>query len=214
MGSVRAGLAWLFILGSVVAGAGCYHIKGGAIPNPSGGPTTSPTITPLPGSCGTLQTSTTQIIDVSPGIVPTHNPTFGNMQGYGLDPGTGFPAQTAGPVNLRPADLIQFVNVDVTISDSAVGFGTTKFPAYPYTFPPGTQNPIGKAIGSSQWSTGRIQPVNSLGTFCYSQQFTLPSSGTVAYFGDFDNFNLTFGSFRGVIVVSNSAPQSHRRRRP
>jgi hypothetical protein len=121
-------------------------------------------------------------------------------------------------VTLRPDNLVQFANIDADIAYSAVGFGTTAFPKVPYTFPNGTQNPIGRAIGSNQWSTGRIPPASSFsGQLCYSQQFTLPGAGgastVTAFFGDYDRYNLTGGTFRDVIVVSNTAPQSHVRRR-
>jgi hypothetical protein len=212
--TLRGTLIALFVVGATVAGNGCVHIPGGAIPNPSGGPTATPTPA---GACGTLQTTTTQVIDMSQGLAASQDPVYGSILGYALDPGNGLFPTVAARITLLPSDKVQFQNIDADIAYSAVGFGTTAFPKVPYVFPNGTQNPIGNAIGSTQWSTGRIQPASSFtGATCYSQQFTLPRVGgganVVAYFGDYDRYNLTGGTFRDVIVVTNSAPQSHRRR--
>jgi hypothetical protein len=211
---VRTSLAVAFVCGAILAGGGCYHIKGGPAPLPSGFPSSGPTPTPA-GTCNPLSTSTTALVDVSQGILSIRDPVYGNILGYAPDPGTGFPATTASTITLRSSDVVQFINVDQAAPFSAVGFGTTSFPPVPYTFPSGTQNPIGTALGSSQWSTGRIPPFNTAnGMFCYSQPFTLPRSGTVVYFGDFDHYNTTNGTFRDVIIVSGAAPRSHRRRAP
>ena len=213
--ALRVLLVCTFVIGATIAGNGCVHIPGGAIPNPSGGPTSSPTPT---GTCAPLQATTTQVVDMSQGLAATNDPIFGPILGYALDPGNGTLPTVAARVTLRPSDLVQFANIDADIAYSAVGFGTTAFPPVPYSFPKGTQNPVGRAIGASEWSTGRVTPANAAtGAICYSQQFTLPGVAgptTVnAFFGDYDRYNLTGGTFRDVIVVSNSAPQSHRRRR-
>jgi hypothetical protein len=214
--TLRGFLVAAFLFGAVVASNGCVHIPGGAIPNPSGGPTGA---TPTPvGSCGALQTNTNAVIDMSQGIAASLDPIYGPILGYALDPGNGTFPTIAARVTLRPTDLVQFSNIDADIAYSAVGFGIKAFPPIPYSFPKGTQNPIGRQIGSNQWSTGLISPASALtGLLCYSQQFSLPSTGgtntVTAYFGDFDRYNLTGGTFRDVIVVSSTAPQTRRRRR-
>jgi hypothetical protein len=158
------------------------------------------------------------VIDVSQGIAASFDNVYGAILGYALDPGTGFFPSIAARVTLRPSDIVQFANIDADIAYSAVGFGIKAFPPVPYSFPKGTQNPVGRQIGPNQWSTGRISPANAVtGELCYSQQFSLPgtngASSVAAYFGDYDRYNLTNGTFRDVIVVSNTAPQTRRRRR-
>jgi hypothetical protein len=208
--AVRGALLSLFLFGAVIAGGGCYHIKGGPAPIPSGGPT-GPSPTPG-GTCQPFQTSTNQIVDVSQGLAAIIDPTYGPILGYALDPQNGTLPTISATITLKPSDVIQFANIDAAIAYSAVGFGTTKFPPVPYTFPSGTQFPVGNALGASVWSTGRIPPGSNFG-LCYSQQFKLPGAGGVVYFGDYDHYNSTNGSFRDVIIVSNSAPQSRYRRR-
>ncbi len=214
--TLRGLLVVIFLFGAVVASNGCVHIPGGAIPNASGGPTGA---TPTPvGTCGGLQTSTTAVIDISQGIAASFDPIYGPILGYALDPGNGFFPTIAARVTLRPSDIVQFSNIDADIGYSAVGFGMKAFPPVPYSFPKGTQDPIGRQIGANQWSTGILSPANSItGELCYSQQFSLPGAngaGTVnAFFGDYTRYNLTNGTFRDVIVVSNTAPHARRRRR-
>jgi hypothetical protein len=208
--TLRSSLIALFVFGATVGG-GCSHYKVGPGPLPSSSPTSGPTASPTPGGqCQSLLGTTTQIVDVSQGIASIIDPTYGPILGYALDPQNGTFPNVASTIALRPSNLIQFANIDVANPYSAVGFGTSHFPAVPYTFPAGTQNPIGSALGSAQWSTGRIAAATA-GFVCFSQQFTLsPVSGgniVVVYFGDYDHYNSTNGTFRDVIIVSNSAPQ-------
>jgi hypothetical protein len=208
---LRGMLLSSFLVGAVLAGGGCYHIKGGPAPLPSGGP--GPTATPTPaGTCQPFQTSTNQIVDISQGLAAIVDPTYGPILGYALDPQNGTLPTISATITLKPSDLIQFANIDAAIAYSAVGFGTNRFPPVPFTFPSGTQFPVGNALSAGVWSTGRIPPGSNFGR-CYSQQFKLPGAGGVVYFGDFDHYNATNGSFRDVIIVSNSAPQSRYRRR-
>ena len=206
MNAIRRFLGLAVVVGSIFAANGCYHIKtggsdgGGGIPS---GPTSSgaPTATPS-GACGSYDGSSF-VVDVTPEILPTNNPTYGYLGEYGLS-ATGSSLPTAAPIDLAVGSTVQFLNVDSVHVVSAVGMGTKGFPPVPYTFPSGTQNPIGTAIGSALWSTGRLSVNLSFG--CYSQTFTLPSvtgnSTVTAYFGDYDNYNSSNGTARGVIVVS------------
>jgi hypothetical protein len=202
---LRGLLVSAFLFGAVLAGGGCYHLKGGPAPLPSGVPTTGPTPTPG-GTCQPVQSSTNQIVDVSQGLAAIIDPTYGPILGYARDPQNGTLPTVSATISLKPNDLIQFANIDAAIAYSAVGFGVTKFPPVPYSFPSGTQSPVGTTLGASVWSTGRIPQGTNFG-LCYSQQFKLPGSGTVVYFGDYDHYNATNGSFRDVIIVSNTAPQ-------
>ena len=209
-----------FLFSACFAANGCAHLK--ALPvteatgDPTGDPTGPATPTAMPSAgCQALLSTTTQIVDVSQGIAAITDPTYGPILGYALDPQDGTLPIVAAPITLRATDIVQFANIDPAIAYSAVGFGTHGFPGVPYTFPSGTQNPVGAQIGAMVWSTGRISSSGDFGETCLSQQFTLPqTSGTsvvIVYFGDYDHYNSTNGTFRDVIVVSNSAPQSRLR---
>jgi hypothetical protein len=213
--SIRRALIAILITGSAVVANGCYHIKGGAVPEPSGFtslPSGSPTSVPT-GNCQGLGPNTTAVIEVSPEIRPTKDPTYGNIWGYAPEPPSGGFVGTAAVARVAPAAIVQFVNVDTTAAYSAVGLGTGGFPPVPHTFPANTQNPVGNAMGSGTWSTGRLG-VNFT-TGCYSQPLSVPSvtgGGSVAvYFGDHDLYN--FG-YRDVLVVSNGAASTDTQRRP
>jgi hypothetical protein len=210
---LRRLLSLLIVVGSACAG-GCYHIKsgGGPVTPPTGGGSFGPgTPTPTPnGTCQQLQGTTTQVIDLAADILPVKDPTYGNVWGSGLQQFSGGFPSFAAVIRLQPQNIVQFFNIDTVHEFSAVGLGTTGFPAVPHTFPSGTQNPVGTAISTGTWSTGRLGAASS---GCYSQQFSLPQVITgqslTIYFGDFDLYN--FG-FRNVLIVSTSAPQSQLRR--
>jgi hypothetical protein len=205
MPSMRRLFGLLFVAAAVLAAGGCYHIKtsggdgGGSIPSgPTGNPS-SPTPTPN-GACGNFG-SPTAIIDVTPEISPVKNPTYGTISEYALSLGSSLPV--AAPISLTTADTVQFLNIDSVHEVSAVGMGTKGFPAVPFTFPSGTQSPVGTSIGASQWSTGRLGVNLSFG--CYSQVFTMPSvtnGKVVEYFGDYDLYNPSNGTARNVIIVT------------
>ena len=135
-----------------------------------------------------------------------------------VDSAGDYPLQS-GTIELKPADTVQFVNVDPAAasgtagtSHSAASFETAGFPAN-YTFPAAAFSPTGAALSDTAlWSTGEIPAIADV--LCYSQPLSVPGSGTY-YFGDLDFYNLN--SMRGVIVVSSSATQirsalPHRRR--
>jgi len=125
------------------------------------------------------------------------------INGYIVANSDGTFNNVAQVINLHSSDIVQFVNADsfgpAPIYHSAVSFpGASKFPATPYAFPAGTNQPIGSSISSAQWSSGRLPPSVAL---CYSQQFTAVP-GTY-YVGDFDYYNVA--NMRDVIVVSSAA---------
>jgi hypothetical protein len=139
---------------------------------------------------------------MSSSIAATNDPTYGPIFGYGLTDSTGTPAATTSAIIVKPNDVVQFYNAELSLSGpnhSAVGFPTAAFPSVPYTFPAAAATQTGTTF-SSGWSTGRIPDVGT--GVCFSQAFTVPSSGTY-YFGDIDFYNLT--NFRDVIVVSTAA---------
>ncbi|MBC5801872.1 MAG: hypothetical protein GIX03_02425 [Candidatus Eremiobacteraeota bacterium] len=176
--------------------SGCAHLQVG--PSPPASPTPTATATNSPGICNTTQApNTTLVTAMSSSITATTDPTYGTINGY-TDAAGG--SQTASVINAKTTDVIQFVNVDSnSINHSAVGFPNAKaFPSVPYTFQSASQTPQGTAISTSQtWSTGLI--ASQGGSGCYSQAFTVPSTGTY-YFGDYNYYNLT--NMRDVIVVT------------
>ena len=200
------------VLAATSSGACAHYPSYGTIPsNPTGSPGT-PTPTPT-GACQNQPTAT-RFVAISPSIQVTSDPTFGQLFGYGLvNPTTGAVPSQSSAVTLLPADTLQFVNVDPLGTYSAAGFGTPTFPPVPFTFPTAEQSPVGTTIGKLPWSTGPLAPSVDVG--CYSQQFALPQvSGEqtqAILFGDLTHYNSFVESIRGVVVVSNSAPQSRRR---
>ena len=201
------------VVGSAVAANGCYHVKtgGGPYVPPTGSGSynpSSPTPTPQ-GNCQTLLGNTTAIIDVAADILPTKDPTYGNVWGYGLQTNpSNFPLQ-ASVVKIAPNNQVQFFNIDTVQEYSAVGLGGNGFPTVPHTFPTNESKPLGAAINTNvNWSTGRL---GAASTGCFSQQFSLPQviagQSVVVYFGDYDLYN--FG-FRDAMVVSNSGAQGMR----
>ncbi len=177
--------------------SGCAHLDVGPTP-PPGSPTPTGTASSSPGLCNTTQEpSTTLVIAMSSSITATTDPPYGTINGY-TDAAGG--SQTASVINAKTTDIIQFVNVDANpIDHSAVGFPNAKsFPNVPYTFQSASQTPQGTAISTSQsWSTGLIPSQGGSG--CYSQPFTIPSTGTY-YLGDYTYYNLT--NMRDVVVVT------------
>jgi hypothetical protein len=183
--------------------------------------TPSASATVVPATCGTPVANSVYIAVGS--YIEDESPvdaTYGTLYGYAIVDSAGdYPLQSA-PISLRPADTIQFVNVDPAAasgtdgtSHSAAGLESTSFPAT-YTFPSAAFSPVGSMLSdTADWSTGEIPAVATV--LCYSQPITVPASGTY-YFGDLDFYNLN--SMRGVIVVSTNAPQfrksvpPHRRR--
>jgi hypothetical protein len=217
MTRIRGVLIAVLITGSAMAANGCYHIKGsGTPPTPPSGFTIFPSGQPTPTPSGNCraQDPSAQIVEVSPEINPTTDPTYGKIGEYALLPASGGFPLFASVIRLTSIDVVQFANIDTVNVVSAVGMGTSGFPPIPFTFPSGSQNPIGTAIGSSTWSTGRLRI--AVTNACFSQTFTLPQvSGTnsvTAYFGDFDRYNFGPFPFRNVIVVT--APAAHAKRRP
>ncbi len=181
--------------------AACAHLPGSGLPGPTPTPSSaspSPQASQSPGPCASPAFGTTTVfIVMSFAISPNTAPTYGNIGGYVAANADGTFADVAHLINVSHTDVIQFVNADntgpSTILHSAVSFTSAPpFPVVPFTFPAGTQSPIGSIISIGQWSTGRISPT------CYSQPFTLVP-GTF-YFGDYDYYNLS--TFRDVIIVN------------
>jgi len=110
---------------------------------------------------------------------------------------------------------VQFFTVELsgpaTINHSAVEV-PSPFPSTPYIFPSQAQNPVGSAISSQLWSTGRVPNVPDSNEICFSQVFTVPNTTGVFEFGDFDYFNLA--NARDVLVVSNTGARTHARLMP
>jgi hypothetical protein len=222
--SLRSLCIGALVVGSALAANGCYHIKGATPPSGPTGFTSFPSGAPTPTPAGNCQAFasgvTTAVIETSPEILPppTPDPTYGVVGEYALEPAGGGFNGTAAVIHLTSADVVQFLNVDTVYTVSAVGLGTSGFPNTPHTFPSGAQNPIGSAIGSGTWSTGRLG-IN-LSTGCYSQPLTLPQvtggGTTAAYFGDLDRYNrVTNGQpYRNVIVVSAAPANPDARPRP
>lgn len=214
----RRFLVAVLIVGCAIAANGCYHIKGGAPPTPPTGFTSFPSGVPTPTPSGACQSQNlnAQIVEISPDITATTDPTYGSIGESALAPANGFPT-VASVIRLTSADVVQFANVDGANVDSAVGLGTSGFPSTPHTFPSGAQNPIGTALGAGTWSTGRLSvPTGS--TPCFSQTFSLPQVGTgqtvSVYFGDLDRYNsIPNGTaYRNVVVVTAAVSGAHRRR--
>lgn len=212
----------LVFAAAIVSAAACAKLPVTVNPNPSGtpfptltpfpsptasGPTPSsgPTPTPGPtasGNCAGQASNTTVIVVMSLSVAPTTDPKYGVINGYTTaDRTTGTYGNIATVINVKTTDVIQFANGDygsTPIYHSAVNFpNATSFPAVPYSFPSSTQQPIGTQITQSQWSTGQIPEVSSVAA-CFSQTFTLPSTGTY-YFGDYNYYNQS--NMRDVIVV-------------
>lgn len=192
-------LAWLL----AVAVLGCAHLPNYALPGPgfTSTPTPTPGPTSTPSSCATQAPNATVIIVISSSITAAVAPIYGTINGYTTLNSDGTFGNVATVISAKPTDVVQFVNGETTgpntIFHSAVSFpNATSFPPAPYTFPASAAQPIGNAVSSLQWSTGRLSPLP-----CFSQPFVV-SSGTY-YYGDLDYYNLT--NMRDVIVVSSSA---------
>jgi len=217
--TVRHILITALIAGSAMAANGCVHLKGSATPpTPSGLPTSPPSgVTPPPSGNCQAQNGAAQIVEISPDITATTDPTYGPIGESALAPANGFP-NVAAVIHLTSGTSVQFANVDGANVDSAVGLGTTGFPPTPHTFPGGAQNPIGTAVGGTTWSTGRLA-IPTGGTPCFSQTFTVPSvsPGTTLaiYFGDLDRYNTipSGTAYRNVIVVTSTGAQPRERPR-
>ncbi len=200
--------ARLALVGVMIAGGiatGCAHLPASGLPGPTPSPSESSTPTPLPsgsGSCTTQASNTTVTIVMSAGVAATPDPRFGVISGYTTLSSTGTFSNVATVITAHPTDIVQFANIEAgatPIFHSAVGFPGASFPPVPYTFPAAAQRPVGTAITSALWSTGRVAPSPDGGvSFCFSQQFTL-QNGTW-YFGDLDYYNLA--NMRDVIVVA------------
>jgi|HubBroStandDraft_1064217.scaffolds.fasta_scaffold137137_3 hypothetical protein len=201
--TLRQLLVLVLIGGSAVA-TGCYHIKtGGPVTPPTGSFTGSGGVpTPTPHGACNGQDDSALIVEVSPEINYFTDPTYGKIGEYAPAPASGGFPSTAAVVHAASGETIQFANVDTVDIVSAVGLGSSGFPATPHTFPSGTQNPIGTAISSGTWSTGLMSAAVS--TACFSQTFTLPTvtgnSQAVIYFGDYNRYN--YATARDVIVVT------------
>lgn len=194
---------------------GCAHLPaadyGGVTPstspsmNPSSTPTSNPSSTP--GPCATQDVTDTNVIYVSinPDVTPTKDPGGNQIFGYApwdINGGANVPGASA-TIPMTSTQLVQFVNTDTNpnnVSHSAVGFTTNGFPSQPFTFPSGSNKPIGNALttavssgGGSPWSTGELAPN------CFSQVLSA-RSGTY-YFGDLDTFN-SASSMRDEVIVT------------
>ena len=227
MRAVSARLALLAVVVCGVMVAGCSHADyspltvpaASASSSPSAAGSASPTASPVssapavPAACGTPFPNSVYLA-IGSYIEPQTpaNATYGTIYGYALTDSSGdYPLQSA-PIDLRPGDTIQFVNVDPAAasgangtSHSAAGFGSASFPAT-YTFPSQADLPIGATLSNTAlWSTGEIPAEANV--LCYSQTFTIPASGTY-YFGDVDFYDST--SMRDVIIVSANAAQRRR----
>jgi plastocyanin len=202
---------------------GCSHadyssVLPGATATPSSSASASPTATAtaIPATCGTAVPGSVYIA-IGSYIEPETpiDPAYGTLYGYALTDSVGDYPLNSGPIDLKPGDTIQFVNVDPAAasgtdgtSHSAAGFQSASFPS-DYTFPAAASDPVGSTLSTTAlWSTGEI-PAQA-DTLCYSQTLTVPASGTY-YFGDVDFYDST--SMRDVIVVSSSAAQRRSRRR-
>jgi hypothetical protein len=195
---------------ALLLGAGCVaHLPPGTQVVSSVSPSPSASSSSSPGPCATAAPDSQQIgitLDIA---VPTATPSpYGLLAGYGLVIDGNISQVTGTPIELLPSDKVQFVNADPARSLSAVGLPASAITggAFPttYEFPSSAALPSGSAIDASgNWSTGL------LASDCYSQEFTLPSSG-VYYFGDITYYN---DDVRDVIVVSASAPQARGRDR-
>lgn len=205
----------LFLLfGIVLVFVACAHLPPedyGFPPHPSSSPSStpsgSPSPTPTPGPCATEDVTDANVVYVSinPDVTPAKDSANNDIFGYApydINGGGAVPG-TSAVVPMSSTQLLQFVNTDLNpnnVSHSAVGFAQNGFPATPYTFPAGSDLPIGHAVtttptsgGGSPWSTGEIAPG------CFSQVFTV-TQGTF-YFGDFNTYN-TGSSMRDEIVVT------------
>ena len=215
------GLAALFAAASGCAGGGSSS-EVVATPVPSG------SVTPSPAPCGTPVSNGVYVAMAS--YITAHtDPTYGLINGYALVGTDGNYSNVAQPIMVRPGDTVQFVNVEpipgasqAPIQHSAVSLQGSTFPssapvasgspspsASPYAtpFPTTAQDPIGTAISSLLWSSGRVT-ASSTDTLCYSQSFSTPTQGTYA-FGDYDYYTST--NMRDVIIVTSTATQSRRR---
>jgi hypothetical protein len=227
----RGGLIALALTSLVAAVAACGGGQSDIIVAPS--PTPTGSAVPTPGPCGT-PIANGVFVAMASYITATTDPTYGIINGYALVATDGTYSNVAQPIEIRPGDVLQFVNVEpapnpsqAPIQHSAVSLQGSVFPtpapsssatAVPSssasptstptpTFTASAQSAIGSAISSLLWSTGRV-PASSTDTLCYSQSFTTPTQGTFA-FGDYDYYTTT--NMRDVIIVSSSATRSRRR---
>jgi hypothetical protein len=218
----RARVAWIalaLVAASAIFPASCAKGGGGGAV-----PTTSPTgtgPTEAPGTCATENPNTAGnlvIVDIGSDILPTIDPTYGSINGYGVDNinGVGGPPTYAMIINqwtpsvqaspttqpITSSDILQFTNIDGAADNhSAISFPQASFPPIPYVFPSSAASPSANTtIGNGPWSTGEIPSDSLSGSSvpCYSQTFTL-RAGTY-YFGDFDNYNDAL--VRDVLVVT------------
>lgn len=200
-----ARVLFIALLFGSAALASCAHLPAGSLPGPTPSPLDSSSPTPLPSgsaACNTQATTTTVLVAMSSGISATPDPRYGTINGYTILGSSGTVGTVATVIPAHRNDILQFVNAEAgssPIFHSAVGFPSGAFPSVPYSFPVAAQKPVGTAISTALWSTGRVAPSPDGGiTFCFSQQFTL-QTGTF-YFGDFDYYNLS--NMRDVIVVA------------
>jgi hypothetical protein len=208
----------LVLGGCVVAAGGCSHVANltppaGSSPTPSGSqsPGSSPTPTSNPsaspsGLCTitTRDPNATIVVSIDPDFAAA-NTSYGTVFGYAQFDPTVDPTlpPSASAIAAKTSDLVVFANYDPgLIAHSATGFlGVSAFPGEPYPFPSADASPVATTISSGAWSTGSLASFgNTSSTICYSQTFSLPTTGTF-YFGDDPLYNSP-SSFRGVIVVS------------
>jgi hypothetical protein len=217
----RGTFGWLAMTGAAlfaVLVSSCAKGGGGGIvptPTPSG------SALPSPGACATENPNAggnLVVIDIGNQILPTMDPNYGAINGYGVDdleyvggPPTysmvlnqWTPLAEATPTTspITSNNIVQFTNVDAAADNhSAVAFPqASSFPSIPYTFPSAAASPSANTtIGSGTWSTGEIPSASLSGTYvqCFSQTFTL-KPGTY-YFGDYDDYNDAL--MRDVLVV-------------
>ncbi len=218
-GTRVAWIALALVAAFAVFPASCAKGGGGGVV-----PTTSPTgtgPTAAPGTCATENPNTNGnlvIVDIGSDILPTTTPTYGSINGYGVDnlDGLGGPPTYAMIINqwspnvqttpttqpITSTNILQFTNIDGAADNhSAVSFPQATFPPIPYAFPSSAASPSANTtIGSGAWSTGEIpsSALSSSGVQCFSQTFAL-TAGTY-YFGDFDSYN--DGLVRDVLVVT------------
>ena len=222
----RGGLTAL-VIGSLVAavvacgGGGSGGIIVGPAPTPTG------SAGPTPGPCGT-PVANAVFVAMASYITATTDPTYGIINGYALVAIDGTYSNVAQPIQIRPGDTLQFVNVEpapdpsqAPIQHSAISLQGAVFPTPVPTpspsaspgptptpiFPSSAQSATGSTISSSLWSTGRV-PASETDTLCYSPTFTTATQGTYA-FGDYDYYAIT--NMRDVIVVSSSATRARLR---
>lgn len=199
---------------------GCAHANSVGVPDPRGsstpgGPSPSPSGSPVP--CGSPDPNVFEFIAMTSTATATKDPNYGVVNGYTDQYIDGVPSQVANVITVASSTLIQFANLEPLplqppeIVHSAAALPTA-FPSPSYTFPPVEQAPLGTKISAQPWSTGPVGQDLVTFNICYSQTFTLPTGPGAYAFGDLTYFGLS--NMRDVIIVSGSAPRSHRRQQP